>query len=57
VEVDLIASPIELKVEWFNPSDGTIIDGGTVQGGARLAFSAPFSGDAVLYLFDAAVNH
>jgi len=50
--VNLSSSPVELSVEWFNPSDGAIIDAGTVQGGAVQTFIAPFSGDAVLYLYD-----
>lgn len=53
VEVDLSASPIELKVEWFNPADGTIIDGGNVQGGSLTSFTAPFSSDTVLYIYEA----
>ncbi len=52
VKVDLSASPIRLMVEWFNPQDDTIIDGGVVEGGATHSFTAPFSGDAVLYIFD-----
>ena len=51
VIVDLSASPIELMVEWFNPSDGTIIMGENVQGGSQHSFTAPFTGDAVLYLY------
>jgi hypothetical protein len=51
VSVDLSSSPMELSVEWFNPQNATIIDGGTVQGGAGSeSFIAPFSGDAVLYI-------
>ena len=52
VEVDLTNSPMELSVEWFNPQDGTVIDGGMIQGGSLQSFSAPFSGDAVLYVHD-----
>lgn len=52
VEVDLGASPVELMVEWFNPESGTIINEGTVQGGLLQTFTAPFSGDAVLYIYD-----
>ena len=39
-----------LKVEWFNPTTGVTTNGETVTGGARRAFTAPFDGDAVLYL-------
>jgi hypothetical protein len=56
VQVDLSASPVRLMVEWFNPGDGTIIDGGTVQGGASLSFTAPFTGDAVLYIHDGGIS-
>lgn len=52
VKVDLSGSPVELMVEWFNPANGTIIDGGKVQGGASQSFTAPFIGDAVLYIYD-----
>jgi hypothetical protein len=48
--VDLSGSPVELSVEWFNPSDGAIINKGKVQGGALHTFTAPFPGDAVLYI-------
>jgi hypothetical protein len=51
VTVDLSATPGELSVEWFNPSTGETIAGGTVVGGASRSFTAPFSGDAVLYLY------
>ena len=51
VNVDLSASPIELLVEWFNPENGSIYTGETFQGGdSSQSFSAPFSGDAVLYI-------
>lgn len=53
VTVDLTASPLELLVEWFNPQNGAIVDGGTVQGGDSELFTAPFAGDAVLYLHSA----
>jgi hypothetical protein len=52
VKVDLSATPGELNVEWFNPGDGTTIDGGTVSGGSSdQMFTAPFGGKAVLYLY------
>jgi hypothetical protein len=53
--VNLSATPRTLNVEWLNPSTGAIITGGTVNGGsASQSFTPPFSGDAVLYLVDAA---
>jgi uncharacterized protein DUF6298 len=52
VNVDLTSSPIELAVEWFNPANGDIIVGTAVQGGSSQSFTAPFSGDAVLYIYD-----
>jgi uncharacterized protein DUF6298 len=48
--VDLSASAGNFSVEWFNPSNGETIAGGVVRGGDRRSFSAPFTGDAVLYL-------
>ncbi len=53
VTVNLSGSPIALLVEWFKPQDGTIIGGGMMQGGASQVFTAPFSGDAVLHIYDA----
>jgi hypothetical protein len=50
VSVDLSATPGDLLVEWFNPGDGSRLDGGISSGGARTMFTAPFSRDAVLYL-------
>lgn len=50
VTVNLSATTQVLNVEWFNPSTGTTSSGGTVTGGSTLSFTAPFSGDAVLYL-------
>ena len=55
--VDLSATTNTLKVEWFNPSSGTAISAGTVSGGtAAQRFTAPFSGDAVLYLADSGLR-
>lgn len=54
--VDLSAMPPDrrLVVEWFNPAAGTSIAGEQVPGGAtKQIFTAPFAGDAVLYLVDA----
>jgi hypothetical protein len=48
--VDLSAASGKLAAEWFNPSTGDILSGGTTTGGAKRTFKAPFRGDAVLYL-------
>lgn len=50
VTVNLSTTPGTLTVEWFNPSTGATIAGGTIAGGASRTLTAPFSGDAVLYL-------
>lgn len=50
VMIDLSATPRMLTVEWFNPAIGATLDGGTVSGGASRMFTAPFGGDAVLYI-------
>jgi hypothetical protein len=51
VDVDLSATSETLKVEWFNPDHGTTTDGGSVTGGSPQSFTAPFGGDAVLYIY------
>ena len=58
VTVDLSNTESALAVEWFNPSNGENVNGGTVHGGARRVFIAPFAGtgDAVLYLYSLAKN-
>ncbi|HXG12896.1 MAG TPA: DUF6298 domain-containing protein [Gemmataceae bacterium] len=50
VTVDLSAVSGELRVEWFNPATGKPADAGTIRGGGREEFRAPFDGPAVLYL-------
>jgi hypothetical protein len=53
--VNLSATTRTLNVEWLNPSTGAITTGGTISGGpTNQSFTPPFSGDAVLYLVDAA---
>lgn len=47
---DLRDASRPLSVEWFNPTTGRAQSGGTVSGGGTRAFTAPFTGDAVLYL-------
>jgi len=52
--VNLSATTRALNVEWFNPATGVITPGAGISGGSTKSFNAPFSGDAVLYLVDAA---
>jgi hypothetical protein len=48
VDLSTVAEP--LSVRWFNPSTGETITAGTTPGSADQDFTAPFSGDAVLYI-------
>ncbi len=50
ITINLSATSGTLTVEWFNPSTGNTVSGGTVNGGANRTLTAPFSGDAVVYL-------
>jgi len=50
VTVDLSAAKTALSVEWFDPGSGKTKRAKAVRGGARRDFTAPFRGDAVLYL-------
>jgi hypothetical protein len=50
VTVNLSAVSGNLGVEWLNPATGVVTQAGTVAGGASRTLSAPFSGDAVLFL-------
>ncbi len=50
VTVNLIAASGSLTVEWFSPSTGQTTAGGSTTGGASRTFTAPGSGDAVLYI-------
>jgi hypothetical protein len=50
VSVDLSAAHGILSVEWFNPSTGEVFPGERVTGGTKVPLTAPFQGDAVLYL-------
>jgi hypothetical protein len=53
--MDLSAMPNSRKlgVEWFNPASGeTISQTAIAAGSSARSFSAPFTGDAVLYLVD-----
>jgi Family of unknown function (DUF6298) len=50
VNVDLSAASGDLRVEWFNPIVNETATGEKISGGAPLDFTAPFAGDAVLYI-------
>ncbi len=51
ININLNAVQGSLNVEWFRPSNGATVSGGTVNGGASRSLSAPFAGSAVLYLY------
>jgi hypothetical protein len=50
VTVDLSPAKGTLKVTWIHPVDGTIVDGGKVNGGSKRTLIAPFSDHAALWL-------
>jgi hypothetical protein len=50
VVVDIGATPKTVIVEWFNPITRQAAAAGTRDGSGKQDFTAPFSGDAVLYL-------
>jgi hypothetical protein len=50
VTVNLSSGSGTFLVEWFNPSTGETQKGTPVQGGRSYSFTAPFPGDAVLYI-------
>jgi Putative collagen-binding domain of a collagenase len=52
VSINLSATSRTLSVEWFNPSTGQTTPGASVTGGGTRSFTAPFGGDAVLYIGD-----
>ncbi len=52
--VNLGATTRALNVEWFNPATGATTTGAAITGGSTKSFTAPFTGDAVLYIVDAA---
>ena len=55
VDLSAMSSSRTLTVEWFNPATGATIAAGLVPAGSSSrSFTTPFSGDAVLYLVDAA---
>lgn len=53
VDLSAMLPDRSLAVEWFNPSDGTVTHASSIHAGSRKQeFTAPFNGDAVLYLVD-----
>jgi hypothetical protein len=55
VNLSAMADSKTLAVEWFNPSTETTVTGKPIRAGsASQLFTAPFGGDAVLYLVDTA---
>jgi hypothetical protein len=50
VTVDLSESRDIFKVEWGNTTNGDTVAGGTVTGGARRDFTAPYDTDSILHL-------
>jgi len=50
VSLDLSAATGRLAAEWMRPIEGSIVSGGTVQGGGKLDFAVPFPGPAVLFV-------
>ncbi len=51
VTVDLTTARGAFAVEWVYPVDGTVTQSQSALGGGKRAFKAPFSGDAVLYIW------
>ena len=52
IVVNLSSTTENLNIEWFNPETGKRISGGTIAGGNTRLFKVPFTGDAVLYVYD-----
>jgi hypothetical protein len=50
VKVDRSAATGVFNVEWFNPTDDKTFLAEKISAGAPLDFTAPFQGDAVLYI-------
>jgi hypothetical protein len=48
--VDLSATSGTFEVEWFNPRTGAVIKAMPVNGGGSVSLTAPFPGNAVLFL-------
>jgi len=49
--VNLTAATGKMNYEWFNPANGKVIKTGTINGGASRTFTAPISGEIVLYIY------
>lgn len=49
-DVDLSQTEADFAIEWFDPADGSVIEGAVVPGGKRNTMTPPFKGDAVLLL-------
>ena len=50
VTLDLSSHPAKFRAEWLDPCNGEIATGRSVDGGTKVSFTAPFRGDAVLYV-------
>ena len=51
IRINLSEYPDIFHLEWFNPRTGETVDGGVVKGGGGKSLTAPFTGDAVLYIY------
>jgi len=49
--LDLSGAKGKFNVQWYNPVNGTFAKRSTVQGGAKRTFTAPFAGEAALYVW------
>lgn len=56
ITVDLRDATGTFNVEWLNPQTGAVTAAATTSGGAQRVLTAPFGGDAVLYLFQGAAG-
>jgi hypothetical protein len=52
ITIDLSGASSPFHVEWLNPLTGKIKNGNIVNGGSLLSMTAPFGGDAVLYIYN-----
>jgi hypothetical protein len=50
ITINLSSTPGDLKIEWLDPKNGKVYQGGTVTGGKSVSLRPPFTGDSVLYL-------
>ncbi|GEM_PF-2068104 len=56
VNLSAVSSSKSLNVEWLRPQTGTIYSGEVINGGGTRSFTSPFSGDAVLYIYDSVTS-